>query len=43
MLNEYAPFILYGLMVVLVGVGAIAFSSFVGPRRTYSRAKFDPY
>jgi NADH-quinone oxidoreductase subunit A len=43
MLNEYLPFILYGFLVVVVGVGAIAFSSFVGPKKTYSKVKFDPY
>jgi NADH-quinone oxidoreductase subunit A len=43
MLNQYLPFILYGLLVAFVGVAAIAFSSFVGPKKTYSKAKFDPY
>ena len=43
MLSEYLPFILYGILVVLTGVGAIAASSFLGPKRTYSKVKFEPY
>jgi NADH-quinone oxidoreductase subunit A len=43
MLNEYLSFILYGFLVVLTSVGALTVSSFLGPRHTYSRAKFDPY
>lgn len=43
MLSEYLPFILYGFLVVAMGVGAIAFSSLVGPKKTYSKVKFEPY
>lgn len=43
MLSEYLPFILYGILVVLTGVGAIAMSSLLGPKRTYSKVKFEPY
>lgn len=43
MLSEYLPFILYGILVTAIGVGAIAFSSFVGARKTYSKVKFEPY
>ncbi|MBW8886728.1 MAG: NADH-quinone oxidoreductase subunit A [Fibrobacteres bacterium] len=43
MLSEYLPFILYGILVVLTGVGAIAASSFLGPKKTYSKVKFEPY
>ena len=43
MLNEYLPFVLYAFLVVLVGVAAIALSSFLGPRHLYSKAKFEPY
>ncbi len=43
MLSEYLPFILYGLLVVFVGVAAIALSSLLGPKKTYSNAKFEPY
>lgn len=43
MLNEYLPLIIYGLVVLAIGVGAIAFSSFMGPKRTYTKAKFEPY
>ena len=43
MLNEYLPLIIYGLVVVGIAVGAIAFSSFMGPKRTYSKVKFEPY
>jgi NADH-quinone oxidoreductase subunit A len=43
MLNEYLPFLLYGLAVLGIGAGAIAFSSLVGPKKTYSKVKFEPY
>lgn len=43
MLSEYLPFILYGFLVVATGVGAIAASSLVGPKKTYSKVKFEPY
>lgn len=43
MLSEYLPFILYGFLVVATGVGAIAVSSFLGPKKTYSKVKFEPY
>ena len=43
MLNQYLPFILYSFLVAFVGVAAIAFSSLVGPKKTYSKVKFDPY
>lgn len=43
MLSEYIPFLLYGLAVIGIAVGAIAFSSLVGPKKTYSKVKFDAY
>ena len=43
MLNEYLPFILFAGVTVFIGVAAIAVSSFLGPRRLYSKAKFEPY
>ncbi len=43
MLSEYLSFILYGFLVVLVGVGAIAVSSMLGPKKLYSKNKFEPY
>ena len=43
MLNEYLPIILFALIVVGIGVGAITFSSLMGPRKTYSKVKFEPY
>ena len=43
MLSEYLPFIIYGFLVVATGVGAIAASSFIGPKKTYSKVKFEPY
>ena len=43
MLNEYLPFILFALVVLGIGIGAIAFSSLMGPRKTYSKVKFEPY
>jgi NADH-quinone oxidoreductase subunit A len=43
MLSEYLPFILYGILVVMIGVGAIALSSFLGPKKLYSKVKFEPY
>ena len=43
MLNEYLPFIIYGFIVVFVGAAAIIASSFLGPKKHYSKAKFEPY
>ena len=43
MLNEYLPFLLYALVVLGVGVGAITVSTLLQPRRTYSKVKFEPY
>lgn len=43
MLNEYLPFLLYALVVLGVGVGAITLSTLLQPKRTYSKVKFEPY
>lgn len=43
LLSEYVSFILYGCLVVFVGVAAITLSSLLGPRKVYSKAKFEPY
>ncbi len=43
MLSEYLPFIIYGFLVVFVGVAAIVGSSFFGPKKTYTKSKFVPY
>ncbi len=43
MLTEFLPFLLHGLLVVFIGVAAIAASTIFGPKRIFSKAKFDPY
>lgn len=42
MLRDYGPLALYALLAVLTGVGAIAASSLLGPRRK-RKGKSDPY
>ncbi len=43
MLNEYLPLVLFSLLALFVGMAAIAFSSFVGPKKHFSKNKFVPY
>jgi NADH-quinone oxidoreductase subunit A len=43
MLNEFLPLTAYAALALFIGVAAIALSSLLGPRRTYSKAKYDPY
>lgn len=43
MFSEFLPFLLHGLLVVFIGVAAIAASSMLGPRKLFSKAKYDPY
>ncbi len=41
--TEFYPFIAYAALALLVGVGGLAVSSLLGPRRLWSRAKYEPY
>ena len=43
MLTEFLPLLAYAGLALFVGVAAIAASSFFGPRRTFSKVKYDPY
>ncbi len=43
MLSEFLPLLVYVGIALFVGVAGLAVSSFLGPRRTYTKAKFDPY
>ncbi|HAO98649.1 MAG TPA: NADH-quinone oxidoreductase subunit A [Fibrobacteres bacterium] len=43
MLSEFLPLLVYVGLAVAVGVGGIAVSTFLGPKRTYTKAKYDPY
>ncbi len=43
MLTEYLPFILFGLLALTVGIIALAFSSWMGPKKMESDNKFEPY
>ena len=42
-LSEFLPLIVYVGIALFIGVAAIALSTFLGPRRTYTKAKYDPY
>ena len=41
--TEFYPFLAYAALALLVGVGGLALSTFLGPRRMWSRAKYEPY
>lgn len=43
MIAEYLPFILFALVALGVGVAAIAVSGFLGPKRLFSKAKYEAY
>ena len=43
MLSEFLPLIVYVGIALFIGVAAIVMSSILGPRRTYTQAKYDPY
>jgi NADH-quinone oxidoreductase subunit A len=41
--QEYYPLLAYVGLALFVGVAGLALSSFLGPRRTWTKAKYDPY
>jgi NADH-quinone oxidoreductase subunit A len=41
--TEYYPLLAYAGLALLIGVGGLAVSTFLGPRRTWTKAKYDPY
>ncbi len=43
MLIEFLPLLAYAGLALFVGVAAIALSTLLGPKRTYSKAKYEPY
>ncbi len=43
MLSEYLPFLLHGVLVLIIGIAAIAAATILGPKRTYSKVKNEPY
>jgi len=43
MLSEFLPLLVYVGLALVVGVAGLAVSTLLGPRRTYSKAKYDPY
>ncbi len=43
MLSEFLPLIVYAGLAVFIGVAAIALSTLLGPRRTYTKVKYQPY
>jgi NADH-quinone oxidoreductase subunit A len=43
MITEFLPFILHGILVLFIGVAAIVASTILGPKKLYSKAKFEPY
>lgn len=43
MLSEFLPFLLHGVLVLIIGVAAIAASSILGPKRTFTKVKDEPY
>ena len=43
MLSEYLPLIIYVGVALFIGVAAIVLASFLGPRKTYTQVKYDPY
>jgi NADH-quinone oxidoreductase subunit A len=41
--TEFYPFLAYAGLALLVGVGGLAVSTLLGPKRMWSKAKYDPY
>ena len=42
-LSEFLPFLAYVGLALLVGIAGLGLSTLLGPRRTYTKAKYDPY
>ena len=43
MLSDFIPLLVYVGLALLVGVAGLVLSTLFGPRRTYTKAKYDPY
>jgi len=43
MLHDYIPFILAALLALMVGIGGMGITLIFGPKRIYSKAKYEPY
>jgi len=42
-LIEFLPFIAYAGLALFVGIAGLGLSTMLGPKRTWSRAKYEPY
>ena len=43
MINQYLPLVIYGLIILAVGVGALVLAALLGPKKLFSKNKFLPY
>lgn len=41
--TEFYPFLAYAGLALLIGIAGLAVSSLLGPRRTWTKAKYEPY
>lgn len=41
--TEFYPFLAYAGLALLIGIAGLAVSTLLGPRRTWTKAKYDPY
>ena len=42
-LTDFLPFAAYAALALFVGVAGLGLSTMLGPRRTWSKAKYEPY